>query len=336
MNKFKRYLRIVRLINEGRAKNLSTEDYRFFKEFTLNEKEVGDLLQSDVYKSLPDAEKKLYVANIAAFHTPEFKEDILMRGEDIEKGELAERITAGLNVALSTLDLNTSIGQLKAGERAQRSLKRPSRPAPLAEEPLLDKAIADASKGDEDALRSLSPAQSQILDQYLSDINQAKTVSAGQAGIYGALGQVASTRRGRQSAGLVPLYDEIVRNRDQRFDGLVGQKIAQNQAIQQSKAQYYPTDVYQYGLDASAAGNLVNAGQQNLRSTLTGIGSFLPALTAELTTRRRFRDIYNKGLGYDEDNARFMAETDYRFRNADAGLSDPDYYRNLVNIYNGN
>lgn len=315
MNEFEKYLRIARLVRKGEAHKLSKSDYQFFRSFTLDPEALNSLRASDEYNALPEKERQMFDANLAAFQSPQFRESILTLGENIEGKELQDKLSGAMNLALAGADVATSVAQIQASKQAQEQLRRPERPAPLTADPRLEAALQNASRGNMDAVRALSPAQLQILDQYLSDLNTAQTVSGGQAGVYGSLAQVASTRRGRQAAGLAPMYDQIVRQGEQRYDQLLAQKLQENQAINQSQSQFYTPDLYQYGQDARAAAELGAIGRSNLRSSVGAAGNFLAPVISELQTRKRFRDLYNQGLPFGEDNARIIAEADYKIRN---------------------
>jgi hypothetical protein len=323
MDKIQRYLRIIRLIRSGQAQKLSKDDYTFFSKFSFdvdqdaieklqNTAEFKDMSPEQISKAKEDA-------FLLAVQNPEYREKILTSAEGIENQELTDKITTAINIGLAGADITTSIGQIQAGKRAQDSIARPQAPAPLTADPRLESALSDASRGGElNAARAMSPAQLQILDQYLSDLNTAQTVSGGQAGVYGSLAQVASTRRGRRSAELAPIYDQINREGVQRYDQLLAQKLQENQNIQQSQAQAYPYELQQYGYDQRMAAELGAAGRTNLRSSLGAAGSFAAPVIAKMRTRKRFRDIYNQGLPYGEDNAKTMAEADYKLYNPDS------------------
>lgn len=332
MNKFQRYLHIVRLIRAGRADKLKKDDYLFFRQFSLDPAAINEFKASQEFKSLPEDEKKLTEANLAAFQTPEFKNEVLLMGEDVEKAELANKLTQAVNIALSGADILTSGQQIRAANEAQRRIRRPQSPAPLTADPLLQRALADADRGNLDAARALSPAQLQILDQYLSDINTARSVSGGQAGLYGALAQTASTRRGRRSLELAPLYDTIQRRGEARYDQLLAQKLAENRAIQESQAQTYPYDLQQYNNELVAAGNLGVLGRQNLRSSVGAFASYLPALASRFAVKKKYGDVFNANVGYGPENARIMAEAAV---DHDSGYDD-NYIQYLQEIYNSN
>lgn len=339
MTDIQRYLRIIRAIRSGQAQNLNKDDYKFFSKFTfeVDKEAITKLQEAEEFKDLSEEEVSEAMQNsfLLAVQNPEYRENILAAAEGIEKKELSDKITGALNLALSGADIATSVSQIQASKQAQDRIRRPGRPALLTAEPALDRALADASNPQLDAARAMSPAQLQILDQYLADLNTAKSVSGGQASTYGSLAQVASTRRGRRAAELAPMYDQIVRQGEQRYDQLLAQKLQQNQAIQESRSRYYPEELRQYGYDSRAAAELGAVGRQNLRSSVGAAASFIPDTVSRLQTRKRFRDLYNQGLAYGEDNAKIMAEADYNLRNPEPQYDafDPQYQQDYEQAY---
>jgi hypothetical protein len=338
MNDIDKYLRIMRLIKAGQSNKLNSSDYKFFSKFTfdVDQSSIDKLKKTADFKDLSDEDisKALNDTFLTAAQDPTARENLLNSAEKQENTELANKITNGVNLALSGVDIATSMGQVKAGDRARRALQAPQRPAPLTADPRLSKALSDAGNGKFDAAKALSPAQLQILDQYLSDMNTAKTVSGGQSGVYGALAQTAANRRNRSSAELAPFYDEFTRKGQERYDSLLQQKLNENQNIQQSKASLYPYDLQQYQNQVQAAGELGAAGRQNLRSSLGALGNFAPSIVAQLATRKRFRHIYNQGLAYGPENAKIMADADHAHNNGyQDAHNDPYYQQQYEQIY---
>ncbi len=307
MNEYKKYLQLLKKLKE-RNKILSNDELKFIIKFEqdvdqglldkklsgpewdkLSESERGELQRAQAHEAT-----KLFLQD------PSYKQHIIDLNEEAAKGRLTEQITTGLNIALAGSDVVSAIGQTQQAKGAARRSLKPQRPAPLTESPELKYAIEQAQQGNMDAVRALAPAQLAILDNYLSDLNQAKTASTGQAGTYGALGQLASNRRNRANVELAPMYDSVVARNQGRLDNLLGMKLAENQAIQQSQAAFYPTDINQYQYDQTAANNNMVAGQQNLRGSLTELGKFLPKLVAESATKKRYDDIFNSMSSYPE------------------------------------
>lgn len=296
MKDVEKYLKILRDIRAG--KSVGKSDMSFFATFTFdvdktqieklqNAKEFKDLDQAGVQQALQDS-------FLLAVQKPEYREEVLNLAEKTAQGKLSEKIGTALNLALAGTDIATSLGQINASNRQLKDSTRPAKPSPLTADPQLQQALSDAERDNYDAVRALAPAQLAILDSYLSDLNNAEVASGGQAGAYGALAQTASTRRGKRSLELAPIADNIRRANNQRYDQLLGQKLNENRAIQSSEAQFYPQDLYQYGLEQQAAGQLGAQGRANLRSSIGAGASFLPQVISQISTRRKYRDIYNQ------------------------------------------
>jgi hypothetical protein len=312
MNEVEKYLKILRDVRAG--KTVSQADARFFTKFTYtaDKATIKAVQDAKVFGDVDEAQAETAIRDtfLEFVQNPVYKSEV----EDIIKSNYQEQFvgkaTAGLNVALAGLDIATSIGQINESKRGLKRSRRPTAPAPLTAEPLLKKAISDASRGNYDTVRALAPAQLAQLDQYLSDMNQAKSVSGGQAGTYGALGQVASNRRGRGNLELAKIGDAMNRENQQRSDNLLGMKIGENAAIQNSQAQQYPYDLQQYRFDQDQAGAVGVAGRQNLRSSLTGASQNLPQIMAEIAARKRYNEAFNEAgaIGLQPEDQKMAAE----------------------------
>ncbi len=305
-----RYAKILRDIQSG--KGLSKADQDFFINYT-QKVDTAALEKIKNKEGWTDEDVNTYIGEaLKLSSTPENKEKLLELAEKSEKGQLAATITSALNTGLAAFDLTQSNKQIKASDRALRRLRRPSAPAPLTADPKLEQALAEAQQGTFDAYRRLAPAQQQILDSYLSDLDSARTASTGQAGTYGALSQVASTRRGRRGQELVPLLDDVRAREQARYDGLLGMKLGENQAIQNSQAQNYPYDLYQYNNELQMAGDLGATGRSNFRTALTNLGSQVPSAVSDQIVSRRFDNIREQALasGVSEDVADLAVEAD--------------------------
>lgn len=312
---YKEYLRLIRKVRGGES--LSKDELKFVVEFKqdVDTGAIDKIQNSAEFKKLsPQEQSELTTQALDAstkllFQDPTYKEDLIGLAEEADRGELSEKLTTGLNLALAGTDIITSAQQIKQGNSRQRRARRPATPAPLTADPQLQQAISDAQNGNYDAIRALAPAQRQILDNYLSDLNNAKTASTGQAGNYGALAQVASSRRNRSAQELAPIGDAITARNQGRLDNLLGMKQNENQAIQQSQAQPYPYELQQYQYDLDSANNQRIAGMSNLRSSVGQLASVLPETLAKYSTRKRYNDIYNTMSQYGEDVADMAGKT---------------------------
>lgn len=312
---FRRYLRLARKLQNGET--VTKDEVKFIIGFKqgVDTGALDKIKDKAEFKKLtPEEQSELTTEALDAstkllFQSPNYKETLISLAQDAEQGKLSEEITSGLNLALAGTDIITSINQINQGNKAARRSRRPTRPAPLTASPELANAISEAQNGNYDAIRALAPAQLANLDNYLSDLNVAKTASTGQAGAYGALAQVASNRRNRGNLELAPIYDSISTRNQQRLDELLRMKLNENQAIHQSQSQFYPTDVAQYQLEQQTAGQVGAQGRANLRSSLAGFAQEIPNRVAEMSTRKRYNNIYNTMSQYGEDIADMAGKT---------------------------
>lgn len=311
---YQKYLKAIRKIRSGK---FDKSDLKLFFEFK-QEVDTGAIDQvnnAEEFKKLsPEEQGELKREAIDAstkllLTDPAYRESIIDLAKEAEQGKLSEKLTTGLNIALAGTDIIQSIGQVNQAKAASRRTRRPSRPAPLTASPELANAIQQAQVGNFDAARQLAPAQLAILDNYLSDINTAKTASTGQASTFGALGQVASNRRNRANLELAPIADRITARNQSRLDDLLALKLQENANIQQSQSQFYPQDLSQYQFDLESANNQRNAGLSNLRGSIDTLATQLPQTIAKMATQRRYNDIYNAMSQYGADNAALAGKT---------------------------
>ena len=296
------------------GKELSKEEAEyFFKNLPkLDDARFQELAKKlETEKLLPQGEASELLTIMAQKAAVANKDAYFDNAEEISKTNLGNKISGVLNTAIAAGDIVASAQQISKSRNLARQSRRPSRPAPLTADPLLSQAIVEAQQGKFDAARRLAPAQLAILDQYMSDINQARTASTGQAGTYGALAQVASTRRGRGAQQLAPMMDDIIARQDERKDNLLRLKLNENQAIQQSQAQFYPTELEQYRAEQAAIANLGAQGRENLRQGIANFGSQIVDPIAQAATKRRF-DRLRATMGQYPEAAdiRIKAETD--------------------------
>lgn len=306
-----RYLKILRALRAG--KDVSKEDISYFAGYQQNfdegtyEKLKAKMASEDGLKDLTDEDFDSFLNEARKMLTTgKYKEDTLDLAKQAQQGKLAKNITTGLNTLLASGDIALSGRQIAQSNALQKNAVRPSRPAPLQRDYLLQNALSQASNTDPS--RALAPAQLQIQDQYLSDLNNAKTASGGQAGAYGAYAQTAANRRDQANLGLVPIADQIRRQNQARYDQLLGERLNENRAINQSQSQFYPQDLYQYGLDRQLSANLGQIGRQNMRSSITGLAAQIPGALSGYLTNQKYDDIYNQMSAYGAKNAQIASD----------------------------
>jgi hypothetical protein len=330
-----KYLQILRAIHAGRR--VSQADLAYFAGYhggdkfneATFEKLRTKLSTEEGLKSFTDAEFQQYMDETKNRLTtdPAYREATLALAQKQGTDQSSTNIRNGLNVLLAGSDIATSIGQIQSGRQAQSQALRPNRPPILQRDLQLQQALDSAHAGTLDQSAAIAPAQLANLDQYKSDLANATTASGGQQGAFGAYAQVAANRRNRGNLNLVPLANDIKRQEQQRETQLLGLKLGENQAINQSQGQFYGQDLYQYGLDRQAAAELGQVGRYNLRSSMTGAAGALGNVAGQLANQR-YQDLYNKALAYGPDNAQTMAETAHMTDNHfnDQGLYESAYH----------
>jgi hypothetical protein len=177
-----------------------------------------------------------------------------------------DNLGLGIDVANMFSDKKEAKRQIELGERLGEQLEKPTAPKYGPRSEALKRAIAKASLMSENPNISgvLSPATQGIQDTFSQDINAANVVGGGQAGLTGALGQVASSRRNRGLSQLIPYIAQFAAQNNQQLGGLIGTDL-QDQASRASyDANMYGANLGQYNLESQAAGALQASGRTNL------------------------------------------------------------------------
>jgi len=331
-----KYLRIVKRLRSGSP--VSKEELKHFVTYSQSVDEgklakiKSKLSSEEGLKSLTDEDVSNYLDEAKkALTSDEYKDQTIELAKDAEQGKLSEKITQGLNLALAGSDIATSLAQISKGNDLASKIQRPNRPTVPGRDPYLQQALNQAQLGTLDQSKALAPAQLQILDQYLSDINNAKQVSSGQAGVYGALGQEAANRRNRAALNLVPLADQIKAREQENYNNLLGMRMNETQNNFHDQAELYPIDLAQYNRDSQIAGNLAATGRVNLRESLAKAGQSIPDIVSKLATNSKYSKLYNQMASNYGDTAAQASvyankALDDRYRNL---TSDDD-----INLYN--
>ena len=239
MDELKRYIGIAKKLKEGKA---SSDEIRFFIEYSpqIDEAKIDKIVKGGDFATKEDAYDALREVSIKLQTDPQYKQQVLDIAQEAEAGKTSENLSQGINMVLGGLDIANSIKQINASNQASARSRRPSRPVIPRRDMYLQQALRNAEEGTMDASRALAPAEAQINDQYLSDVNAAKIASGGQLGAYGAYRQLAANNRNRASLNLVPLADEVRRGQQARYDSLLGQRMQETQNMFQNQASLYP------------------------------------------------------------------------------------------------
>ena len=310
-----RFKGLLERIRQNPLEKLSKEDLDFFTQAmpTVDESAMTKL---SVDSSPEEVAAALQAAATALVSSPEHRDKLMTLYNTKQAGKIAGTVRGVLNTVLAAGDIGASQRQINESRQAMRNLRRPQRPLPLAAEPALKQAMNSAQAGTFDAARRIAPAQQALLDNYLSDINNVRTASTGQAGNFGAGAQVASLRRSRGSMGLAPIMDDIRAREQSRYDQLLGLKLGENQAIQQSAAQYYPTELQGYYNELGSAAQLGGTGRENLRAGYANLASGIPDAIAQAALNKRMRAYRQMGIqGGPEAQQAYVA--------AESGLNEP-------------
>lgn len=186
-----------------------------------------------------------------------------------ELSDLAGQITT---MAGQVSDISNSKKQIEAAKEGLRSLKKPQAPGVSPTDPALDREIYGAQQGTLDQSRLAGAARAGFDETYNRDIAQARQASTGQAGAYGAMGQLASGRRNRAEIGLAPQMDTIRRGEQARTGQLLRDREGQAARRFRNREGLYNTGLGQYNLESRAAGGLMSTGMTNRRNAWRGLG----------------------------------------------------------------
>jgi hypothetical protein len=321
MDELKRYFLIANKLRSGQQ--VDNKDIEFFLSYTseIDEAKMQKLVEGGEFASFEDAQSAIVEAGRAIQLSPEYKSQTLQIAKEAETGRVSEKIATGINLILAGSDVANSIKQIQASKSAARKSRRPGRPAIPQRDLYLQQALRSAQEGTMDTERAIAPVRAEIQDQYLNDIQAAKTASAGQAGAYGAYRQLAANRRNRAALELAPIQDSIRSREQQRYDNLLGMRQAETQQMFNNAAALYASDLDQYNNEQNAAAQLGATGRLNLRGSLYNLGSQVASHAGNAYTQRRYRNLENQSIasGIDpkyaviaEENLRNMYNTNYR------------------------
>ncbi len=305
-------------------KSLSKDE----KDFLLTNYADIDEAAIAKYKGLSEDEAKKLDPGELAFFYDEFKktivnnkEAVLDNLESIAKTKTGQAVVAGINTLLAGGDLIQSQQQINKFKSESRKSRRPGRPPVLERDPYLAAAKADALQESYAPSVAERAASAGIQEAYQGDIANAKVASGGQAGAFGAYGQAASSRRGRRTLEMAPTINDIEMQRKGRIDRLAGQSAAENQAINQSASQYYPTDLRQYQFEQEQLANLGQAGYGNRRVATGELAAQIPGLANQFITER-----------YNRYRSRLPDKYAQALTDLDAKLSQLEKNRNTSDI----
>jgi hypothetical protein len=329
MDELKKYFAIANKLRSG--KEVGTKDIEFFLSYTpeVDEAKMQTLVDGGEFASFEDAQGAMIEAGRALQSSPEYKTKTLEIAKQAESSRISDKLATGINLVLGGTDIAASINQIRSSESALKKSRKPARPAVPQRDLYLQQALRTSQEGSFDAARAMAPVQAEIQDQYLSDIQGAKTASAGQAGAYGAYRQLAANRRNRSALDLAPIQDSIRAREQQRYDNLLGMRQNETQQMFQNNAGLYETDLRQYNNEQLAAGQLGSTGRQNLRDSLYNMGGQAADYIGSNYAQRRYRNLENQAIASGIDPKYVVgAEKNIRkiYENENRPAYMPQYY----------
>lgn len=234
-------------------------------------------------------------------NTPEGQAQIRDAVAGRKEQRFVKRYAPFFDAILAGADVMSSLSQVRQSKDALNQLKRPAMPAIPGIDPALDMALRNAQVGTMDAARAIGPARQELQDQYSKDLAVAKSIGGGQAGTLGALNQVASMRRARGAASLLPMVDSIRAREQGRADNLLQMRMNQVNQNYYNRARQAQLNMDQYNQDVTAAGQLGAVGRTNLRNAAQSLLNAAPRVAARAFGGYRdkydaYEDMINKNL----------------------------------------
>lgn len=331
MNELKKYFQIVAQIRAGQQ--VGGEDLEFFLSYTpeIDEAKIKKLVEGGDFASAADAQAAVIEAGRKLQSTPEYKTQLLNLAQSTEEGRISSKVANAANLILGATDIAVSLNQIRQGNKAARESKRPSRPAIPQRDVMLEQALRQSQENTLDSERAIAPVRQEIQDNYLSDIQGAKTASTGQAGAYGAYRQLASMNRNKAAMELAPIQDSIRAREQSRTDQLLGMRANETQQMFQNQASLYPYDLQQYNYDQRAAASLGSTGRANFRDSLYNMGNQAAGFIGQNAAQRKYDRLRNQALaaGLNPDQV-IGAEQKLR------GYINPNESQYYEQLYGGN
>jgi hypothetical protein len=272
---------------------------------------------------------------------PSVKERTLKLLQDNESSQISNQLSKGVNLILGGIDIGQSINQINTASQQAKANRRPTRPAIPQRDQLLQQALRSSQEGTFDAARALAPAQADIENQYYNDLANAKIASTGQAGNFGAYAQVASNRRRRAALDLAPIQDQIRAREQERYDNLLGLKMAETQQMFKNQNELYNSDLEQYYNAQDVAGRLGATGRANLRDSMYNFGNQIPQALSDVYTNRKYKRLreeqglerHAKALGLEPQNIVQARRSLHKYVFPEQPYGATQYYNDPQTVY---
>lgn len=220
---------------------------------------------------------------LAAFQTPEGKENIAQMVRDRSGDRFVKRYKPALNLILQGADIMTSLGQINQSNKALSALQQPAIPQSPGVDPALNNQIYQAQQGTFDQSRALAPAKQAINDAYAAQENVNRQISGGQAGAYGSRMQAAYNDRMRASLALPKIADDVKAREQQRLDNLISTRGQLAQQDYSNRLAGTNMALDQYNRNMLAAAQLGSAGRANLRNVFQTLPENITRFAGQVT-----------------------------------------------------
>lgn len=271
------------LAKQARGEEISKDEVNYLIT-ALSKAVAGKVPEGEKSASAQDFVGELTAALDAVRRTPEGQAQIRDAVAGRKEQRFIKRYSPFFDAILAGADVMTSLSQIKESKQALAELKRPGMPAIPGIDPALDNAIRGAERGTMDGARLVAPARQELQDQYAKDIAMAKAVGGGQASTVGAMSQVASMRRARGAANLIPMMDSVQAREQARLDSLIGQRMQQRNQNYYNRARQSQLNLDQYNQDVTAAGQLGSVARMNLRNSAQSLLNQAPRVMSRINT----------------------------------------------------
>jgi hypothetical protein len=223
--------------------------------------------------------------------------------------ELTGSIEGAVDLFNTFSNIATAKRQIEDARTAAEEIQKPETPSLTPKSAELKEATLDARLASRGRIREIDPILQRNLDLMRSGLNVAKTASAGQAGIYGSLGQAAINQAQRANMAAIPEIERVKRSRDARYDSLLRTGISEDFSRGAERMGLYDRQYQQYTDEARAIGELGSVGNYNLamqRQDLGGVlGSTFSNISGGVLNNMRFRRGRNQdsvGQQYTQNN----------------------------------
>ena len=274
---------ITSRLKAGDFASISSEEWELWTK-TLEDLHVnGDKADAvkDGYIDSKEVWAEMQEALAVARNTPEGKEFAKARMLEAKTTRFGKKYGPLMNAIVTGGDIASSLKQIRESDRSTRELRRPAIPIGSGVDPAIDRALRQSEQSNLNAASSVNASRQVINDQFNQDIKNAEIASGGQQAAFGALGQVAATRRTRGSAALAPIIAQIRQSENQNRNQLLGLKQQGQQFADQQRMYASRIANDQYAQDAYAAGKLGSQGRLNLRNSLSRFANVLPGVAAQ-------------------------------------------------------